>query len=67
MKILDRITELLRDTQWHRLEEIKQEIPLPKAKLNEVLVFLQEVEVIEKENGNLRITARGLRFLDLQS
>jgi DNA-binding IclR family transcriptional regulator len=67
MKILDRITELLRDTQWHRLEEIKQEIPLPKAKLNELLIFLQEVEVIEKENGNLRITARGLRFLDLQS
>lgn len=67
MKILDRITELLRDTQWHRLEEIKQEIPLPKAKLNELLIFLQELEVIEKENGNLRITARGLRFLDLQS
>ena len=67
MKNLDRITELLRDTQWHRLEEIKQEIPLPKAKLNELLIFLQELEVIEKENGNLRITARGLRFLDLQS
>lgn len=67
MKILDRITELLRDTQWHRLEEIKQEIPLPKAKLNELLIFLQELEVIEKENGNLRITGRGLRFLDLQS
>jgi len=67
MKILDRITELLRDTQWHRLKEIKQEIPLPKAKLNELLIFLQELEVIEKENGNLRIKARGLRFLDLQS
>ena len=67
MKNLDRITELLRDTQWHSLEEIKQEIPLPKDKLNELLIFLQELEVIEKENRNLRITARGLRFLDLQS
>jgi len=67
MENLDRITELLRDSQWHSLEEIKQEIPLPKAKLNELLIFLQELEVIVKENGNLRITARGLRFLDLQS
>lgn len=67
MKNLDRITELLRDSQWHSLEEIKQEIPLAEDKVNELLIFLQELEVIEKENRNLRITTRGLRFLDLQS
>lgn len=67
MKNLDRITELLRDSQWHSLEEIKQEIPLPEVTLNELLIFLQELEIIDTDKGNLRITPRGLRFLDLQS
>jgi DNA-binding IclR family transcriptional regulator len=65
MKNLDRITELLRDSQWHSLEEIKQKVPLPEVTLNELLIFLQELEIIENDNGNLRITPRGLRFLEL--
>jgi DNA-binding IclR family transcriptional regulator len=65
MKNLDRITELLRDSQWHSLEEIKQKVPLPEVTLNELLTFLQELEIIENEKGNLRITPRGLRFLEL--
>ena len=37
MKNLDKITELLRDSKWHGLEEIKLEILLPEDNLNELL------------------------------
>lgn len=62
MNSLDRILEQLQDTQWHSLDEIKNSIPLPPNKLNEVIVFLQKQAFIDKRGSKLRITCRGLRF-----
>lgn len=63
MKSLDRILELL--GKHHSFEEIKKEISLPDEKLNEALRFLHEQEFITKEHEKLRITHRGLKFLEL--
>lgn len=67
MKQLDRILEFLRDFQWHSIEEIKKETSMPDEKLNELLYFLQEQSLINKENEKVRITPEGLKFLELPS
>jgi predicted transcriptional regulator len=64
---IDRILELLRDIEWHSLEEIQKEIALPSDKLNEVLYFLQKQALIDREEEKLRITSTGLKFLQLKS
>jgi hypothetical protein len=65
MKPSDRLLEMLRDSQWHNLVEIKKEISLPENILIELSRLLQEMEFIEKENNMLRIKPRGLKFLEL--
>lgn len=65
MKSLDRLLEMLHDSQWHSLAEIKKGISLPENILIELSRFLQELEFIEKEKHMLRIKSRGLKFLEL--
>lgn len=65
MKSLDRTLELLRDSNWHSVEEVQREIALPSETLNKVLGFLQEQAFVDKENGMLRITPVGLKLLGL--
>ena len=65
MKPLNTIVELLVDTQWHRLEDIKKQINLQEEVFNKSLFFLKEQRLLEIENGKLKITPRGLEFLDL--
>lgn len=65
MKSLDRLLEMLHDSQWHSLVEIKKVTSLPEDALIELSCFLQELEFIEKEKQMLRIKPRGLKFLDL--
>ncbi len=67
MKSLDKILELLKDDQWHNIDEIKKEISLPSNKLNELLYFLQEEEFVSRENNKIKITSLGLKFLNLPS
>lgn len=67
MKILDKILELLKDDQWHNIDEIKKEISLPSNKLNESLSFLQEEEFVSRDNNKIKITSLGLKFLNLPS
>lgn len=62
---IDRILELLQDFRWHSIEEINKETTIPDEKLNQILLFLQEQFLISKENEKLRITPKGLKFLDL--
>ncbi len=62
---LDRILDMLLDSHWHSIDEIKKEIPMQEDKLNEVLYFLKEQGYISRENEKLRITPRGLKFLGL--
>jgi len=67
MKALDRILELLQDSQPHSLDEIKAQIPLPTEKLTLILDFFAEFEFIElkDENSEATITPLGLSFLEL--
>lgn len=65
MKSLDKILELIQDSNWHAVEEIKKKISLPEEKLDKMLSFLQEQKYIDREHERLRITSIGLRFLEL--
>ncbi|VVB55841.1 Uncharacterised protein [uncultured archaeon] len=64
-KLMDKILILLRDSKWHELEEINKEIPVSTHQLKEIALFLHEQSFINKENLKLKITSKGLRFLDL--
>lgn len=65
MKSLDRTLELLRDANWHSVEELQKEVALPSDMLDKVLIFLQEQAFIDKEYEKLRITPAGLKLLEL--
>ncbi len=69
MKALDRILELLHDSQPHSLGEIKVQIALRAEKLALILDFLAEHDFIElrDENSEATITPLGLSFLELPS
>ncbi len=62
---LDRILEQLQDTKWHSFDEIKTNNPVSSDSLSASLHFLQEQAFIDIKNEKLRLTALGLRFLDL--
>jgi predicted transcriptional regulator len=62
---LDKILILLQDSKWHDLEEINKEIPISTHQVEEIAFFLQEQSLINKEKKNVKITSKGLRFLDL--
>ncbi len=65
MKDLDVILDLIRDSHWHSVGEIRREISLPSEALDKVLSFLHEQAFIDKKNGEMRITPIGLRLLEL--
>jgi predicted transcriptional regulator len=65
MILIDRVMELLQDSQWHDIEEIKKETSASEDILNEILNFLQGQGYIIRENKKLRIKSKGLRFLEL--
>ncbi len=65
MMDIDRILELLQDFRWHSIEEIKKETAIQDKELDQILLFLQEQLIISKEKEKLRITPKGLKFLDL--
>ena len=65
MNSLDKILELLQDTQWHSLDEIKRVISLPSDKLNEVVYFLQKEAFVDKKDSKIRITCTGLKLSQL--
>ena len=65
MKCLDKILVLLQDSKWHKLDEINEDIPLSTVQLKEIISFLEERSFINNEKLELKITIKGLRFLDL--
>ncbi len=64
MKEIDRVLEILQDSNWHGLEEIRQKYMLDRA-LTEKIYFLEELGLISIKNEKLRITPKGLKFLEL--
>lgn len=67
MKPLDKILELLQDSQWHSLDEIKAQVSLPGDKVKNIIRFLEEQEFIswDKNKGEAKIKPVGLTFLEL--
>ena len=64
-RYLDRILKQLRDAKWHGIDELKTAIALPPDQLDVMVSFLQDMEFIHKENEKLKITQRGLKYLEL--
>lgn len=66
---LDGILELLRDTHWHPVKEIAEEIWLPGEKLADILSFFSDFNLISYVDGKSRvkITPPGLNVLRLPS
>ena len=65
MRNLDTIMELLADSSWHGIEEIKTVIPQKIEMIDELIDFLHELDFVEKDNDDLKITKKGLKFLDI--
>jgi len=65
MKLLDVMLEMLKNTQLHSLGEIEKETELPAGTLVKHSIFLQNMGLIEIKDRMLKITSRGLRFLEL--
>ncbi len=65
MKALDNILKQLQDSQWHNLDEIKKGMYIPSEKLNMLLAFLEKQSLIIIEEGKLKITQLGTKFLFL--
>lgn len=66
MEQLDEIIELLRDSQWHHMEDIKKNISLyENSSFNILINFLNEQGFIEIINEKIRLTYLGLKFLEL--
>lgn len=65
VKYLDKILVLLQDSSWHNLDDISEDIPVSTLQFKEIISFLQEQSLINYEILELKITSKGLRFLDL--
>jgi len=67
MKPLDKILELIHDSNWHSLDEIGSRVPLSEDKFEKVIAFLEENEFIslDDDNKSAKIKTLGLRFLEL--
>jgi RIO-like serine/threonine protein kinase len=67
--ILERVLELLHDTRWHPVKEIKEETHLHEKKLASILRFLSQFDLINyvAEKSRVKIKPSGLRFLGLPS
>jgi len=68
MKALDKILELLQDSHWHLMDEIKAQFYLlPEDKLKEVIRFLEEQQLIklDRNKSRAKISSSGLKFLEL--
>lgn len=65
MEDVDKILSRLQDSKWHKLDEISKDMSVSAYQLNEIISFLKEQSLIENRNLELKITSKGLRFLEL--
>ena len=65
IRSLDRILKHLQDVKWHGIDEIKTAIALYPDQLDVMISFLQDTGFIHEENEKLKITQRGLKYLEL--
>ncbi len=64
MKEIDRVMEQIKDSKWHGIEEMKQN-NIPEKNLTKRIKFLEEQGLIIIKNEKIKITQKGLIFLEL--
>lgn len=64
MKEIDMVMEQIKDSKWHGIEEIKQN-NIPEKNLTKKIKFLEEQGLIIIKNEKIKITQKGLIFLEL--
>jgi len=47
MSAIDEVVELLRDGEWHNLEDVSKDLKLTPEKLQQIIQFLKSLELIE--------------------
>ena len=65
MKQLDEILKLLLDSNWSDCLLIKESLVFSNNEFHEAILFLQNQQMIELNNNNIRITPKGKKFLEL--
>ena len=65
MKNLDTVLAYTLDAQWHAYDEVMNKTSLPSDQLNMILAFLEGQGFIERKNDMIKITSRGLKYLEL--
>jgi len=65
MSAIDQVLELLKDGNWHKLNEIAKQSGLQQPKLKAIVNFLAEYEFIyvDKEQQKAKLTHSVLKFL----
>ena len=60
---IDEIFDLLKDLEWHTVDEISRKVSLPKPKVREALKLMASLGHIEYGRGGVRIDHKTLEWL----
>jgi len=47
MSAIDEVVELLRDGEWHNLEDVSKDLKLTPEKLQQIIQFLKSLDLIK--------------------
>ncbi len=65
MKQLDKILMILQDSNWNNCSGIKEGLAISKIQFREAIHFLQNQQLVELYNGDIKITSKGIKFSEL--
>jgi len=67
MKSVDKTLELLQDSQWHSLDDIRFQVSLSEDKFKKIISFLVKIDFISLDSYKscVGIKPLGLKFLEL--
>ena len=55
MPTIDDVIMLLKDGEWHDIQEVTEHVALPKSKAEMVISFLGEYDFIQQKENNKKI------------
>ncbi|OKY79088.1 MAG: hypothetical protein BTN85_1594 [Candidatus Methanohalarchaeum thermophilum] len=62
LAFLDKILDILKDENKHKLESVREELGLTKTKFTKLVELMEEMELVKLENKEyLKITKLGLK------
>jgi len=67
MELLDKTLDLLRDGDWHSVDEVIEKLSVPEEKVKAILRFLADhyFIIFNQRKRMIKITSLGLEFLRL--